>query len=107
MLVHANEETFEAEVIKFDGIAVVDFWASWCGPCKMLGPIFEEISNDYADNPKIKFVKVNTDENMELSFKYKIRGIPCIKVFKNGEEIETSVGLVPKEVLDDLVKKYL
>lgn len=107
MLIHANEETFEAEVIKFDGIAVVDFWAPWCGPCKMLGPIFEEISNDYADNPKIKFVKVNTDENLELSFKYKIRGIPCIKVFKNGEEIETSVGLVPKEVLDDLVKKYL
>ena len=107
MLIHANEETFEAEVIKFDGIAVVDFWAPWCGPCKMLGPIFEEISNDYVDNPKIKFVKVNTDENLELSFKYKIRGIPCIKVFKNGEEIETSVGLVPKEVLDDLVKKYL
>jgi len=107
MLIHANEETFEAEVLKFEGIAVVDFWAQWCGPCKMLGPIFEELSNDYADNPKIKFVKVDTDENMELSFKYRIRGIPCIKVFKNGEEIETSVGLVPKEELEDLVKKYL
>lgn len=107
MLIHANEETFEAEVIRFDGIAVVDFWAQWCGPCKMLGPIFEELSNDYADNPKIKFVKVDTDENMELSFKYKIRGIPCIKIFKNGEEIETSVGLVPKEELEELVKKYL
>ena len=107
MLIHANEETFEAEVIKFDGTAIVDFWAPWCGPCKMLGPIFEELSYDYAGNTKIKFVKVNTDENMELSFKYKIRGIPCVKVFRNGEEIETSVGLVPKEVLDDLVKKHL
>ena len=107
MLIHANEETFEAEVIRFDGIAVVDFWAQWCGPCKMLGPIFEELSNEYADNPRIKFVKVDTDENMELSFKYRIRGIPCIKIFKNGEEIETSVGLVPKDELEDLVKKYL
>ena len=107
MLIHANEETFEAEVIRFDGIAVVDFWAQWCGPCKMLGPIFEELSNEYADNPGIKFVKVDTDENMELSFKYRIRGIPCIKIFKNGEEIETSVGLVPKDELEDLVKKYL
>jgi len=107
MLIHANEETFEAEVIKFDGIAVVDFWAQWCGPCKMLGPIFEELSNDYEGNPRIKFVKVDTDENMELSFKYRIRGIPCIKIFKNGEEIETSVGLIPKDELEDLVKKYL
>ena len=105
MLVHANEKTFDAEVIRFDGIAIVDFWAQWCGPCKMLGPIFEELSNDYADNPKIKFVKVDTDENMELSFKYKIRGIPCIKVFKNGEEIETSIGLVPKEELAALIGK--
>ncbi len=107
MLVHANEKTFDAEVIRFEGIAIVDFWAQWCGPCKMLGPIFEELSNDYADNPKIKFVKVDTDENMELSFKYKIRGIPCIKVFKNGEEIETSIGLVPKEELAALIGKYI
>jgi thioredoxin 1 len=73
----------------------------------MLGPIFEELSDDYEGDPRVKFVKVNTDENMELSFKYKIRGIPCVKVFKNGEEVETSVGLVPKDVLEDLLKKYL
>ena len=107
MLIHANEETFKAQVIDFKGVAIVDFWASWCGPCKMLGPIFEELSDDYEGDPRVKFVKVNTDENMELSFKYKIRGIPCVKVFKNGEEVETSVGLVPKDVLEDLLKKYL
>lgn len=107
MLIHANEETFQAEVVDFEGIAVVDFWAPWCGPCKMLGPIFEELSKDYEGNPKVKFVKVNTDENMELSFKYKIRGIPCVKVFRNGEEIDGQIGFVPKEVLENLVAKYI
>ena len=107
MIIHANEETFQAEVIDFKGVAIVDFWAKWCGPCRALGPIFEEVSNEYADNANVKFVKVDTDENMELSFKYKILGIPCIKVFKNGEVVETSVGLVPKEELEDLVKRNL
>lgn len=107
MLIHATNENFDAEVTNFDGIAVVDFWAPWCGPCKMLAPVFEELAEDFAGRADVKFVKVNTEACFELAAQYRIRAIPCIKVFKGGEEIDGQIGFVPKEVLTDLVSKYL
>ena len=76
---------------------LVDFWAEWCGPCKMLGPILEEISKDLKD--KLQVVKVNLDENQDLAMKYSIRSIPTLLLFKEGELIDTKVGLLPKSDL--------
>jgi thioredoxin 1 len=76
---------------------LVDFWAEWCGPCKMLGPILEEISVDLKD--KLQVVKVNLDENQDLAMKYSIRSIPTLLLFKGGELIDTKVGLLPKSDL--------
>ena len=76
---------------------LVDFWAEWCGPCKMLGPILEEISVDLKD--KLQVVKVNLDENQDLAMKYSIRSIPTLLLFKGGELVDTKVGLLPKSDL--------
>ena len=102
-----NLENFENEVKKFEGLVIVDFWAPWCGPCRIIGPIFEELAQEYADNDKIKFAKLNTDENPGLAQQFGIRGIPTMKFIKNGEIVGEQVGAVPKEILEDLIKKYL
>ena len=107
MLVHANEGNFKTEVLDFKGLAVVDFWAPWCGPCKMLGPIIEELAEDFAANPKVKFVKVNTDQNQELAMNFRIRAIPTVKFIKSGEEIETMIGFSQKSELADVISKFL
>ncbi|HSR09955.1 MAG TPA: thioredoxin, partial [Thermodesulfobacteriota bacterium] len=83
----------------------VDFWASWCGPCRMIGPVFEELSGQYAG--KVKFVKVNVDENPKTPATYGVRGIPTLIMFKEGKIVEQVVGAVPKAQLESLVKKVL
>lgn len=100
-------KTFKSEVEDFDGIVVADFWAPWCGPCRMLGPILEDLSNDFSDNKGVKFVKINTDENRELAMQFQIRGIPAVKVFKNGKVIDEFVGAAPKEVFNNMLKKHI
>tara|TARA_B100000287_G_scaffold391589_1_gene403329 strand:+ start:805 stop:1128 length:324 start_codon:yes stop_codon:yes gene_type:complete len=92
-----NLDNFDNEVSSSNIPVLVDFWAEWCGPCKMLGPILEEISKDLKD--KIQVVKVNLDENQDLAMKYSIRSIPTLLLFKKGELVDTKVGLLPKSDL--------
>lgn len=100
-----TDSNFIEEVENYDGIAVVDFWASWCGPCKMIAPIFEELDSELGD--KIKFGKVNVDENPATSNKFKIASIPTLLVFKNGNIVDTLVGFRPKQELKAVIEKYI
>jgi len=90
-------DNFDNEISSSNIPVLVDFWAEWCGPCKMLGPILEEISKDLKN--KIQIVKVNLDENQDLAMKYSIRSIPTLLLFKDGQLIDTKVGLLPKSDL--------
>ena len=97
-----TEENFENEVLNSDKPVLVDFWAQWCGPCRMLGPIIEEIANDYEG--KVKVGKVNVDEQPNLASKYGIASIPTVIVFKNGKPEKTLVGLRSKNEIDNMIK---
>lgn len=86
------------------GVVVVDFFATWCGPCKMLAPVIDELSGEL-DN--VNFVKVDIDQSMDLAQKFKIVSVPTLKVFKNGEEVDTLMGFMPKEVLKSKVEAHI
>lgn len=90
-------DTWDKEVLKSPNVVMVDFWASWCSPCKMVAPTVAELAIEYEG--KAKFVKVNTDENQDLATRYKIRGIPTLMFFKNGEMVDQIIGAVPKKQL--------
>lgn len=92
-----TDQTFEEKVLKADTPVMVDFWAPWCGPCRMVAPIVDELSEEY--DGKVTFVKLNTDENPEVSAKYQIRSIPTLLVFKGGEPVGQIVGFQPKNSL--------
>ena len=96
-IVYLSDDTFEAEVVNAEGPVLVDYWADWCGPCKMIAPILDEISEEYKD--KIKIAKLNIDENPATPPKYGIRGIPTLILFKNGNTEATKVGAVSKSQL--------
>ena len=95
-----TNENFDDEVLKSDKPVLADFWAEWCGPCKMLSPVVDEIASERDD---IKVVKVNVDDNQELAMKFKTMSIPTLIVFKNGEEVNRSVGVIPKSQILDLI----
>ncbi|MGE5472652.1 MAG: thioredoxin [Ignavibacteriales bacterium] len=99
------KDNFESEVYKSEVPVLVDFWAPWCGPCRMLGPIIDELAEDFEG--KAKVAKVNVDEQKDLALKFQIMSIPAIIVFKNGEMIEKMVGLRNKEALETTLNKYL
>ncbi|MBF0470608.1 MAG: thioredoxin TrxA [Gammaproteobacteria bacterium] len=96
-IIYANDDTFDEEVLKTEGYILVDYWADWCGPCKMIAPILDEIAEEY--DGKIKIVKLNIDENPNTPPKYGIRGIPTLMIFKDGEIEATKVGAVSKSQL--------
>jgi len=104
-LVHLDDKNFEAEVMKSRTPVIVDFWASWCGPCRMLEPIFEETSEDYMG--KLKFAKLSTEEQPQLSEKYDVMSIPTMIIFKDGREAGRIVGAMPKEHLKKEIDKIL
>ena len=101
MVKEINQADFEKEILESAAPALVDFWAPWCGPCRMLAPILEEVS---AELPDVKFAKINTDENTELAARYDIAGIPCLILFKGGQEITRFVGVQQRNVLIDKIK---
>ncbi|MFZ4756715.1 MAG: thioredoxin TrxA [Burkholderiaceae bacterium] len=96
-ITHTSDANFDADVLKADSLVLVDYWAEWCGPCKMIAPLLDEVAKDY--DGKVRVVKVNVDENQEITAKYGIRGIPTLKLFKNGEEVATKVGALSKSQL--------
>jgi thioredoxin 1 len=97
--------SFKADVIDSDKPVLVDFWAEWCGPCKMIGPALEEISEELAD--KVTIAKINIDENPEAPGQYGVRGIPTMILFKNGEAAATKVGAAPKSALKGWIESVL
>lgn len=101
-MLEITKENFESEVIKSDLPVLVDFWATWCGPCRMIAPAVESVSTEYAD--KIKVGKVNVDEQMEIAVKYNIEVIPTLLLFKDGQVVNKSVGLLTKE---EIVKNFI
>lgn len=104
MALEITDATFE-EVLKSDKLVVVDFWAEWCGPCRMVGPIVEELAVDYAD--KVVIGKVDVDNNDEITSKFGIRNIPTILFFKNGEIVDKQVGAAQKSALVEKIDKQL
>lgn len=100
--IQLNEQNFEQEVSRADLPVLVDFWASWCGPCRMLAPVIAEIAEEYAG--KVKVGKVNVDEQPNLANRYGIASIPTVMLFKNGEVVNTSLGYRPKNELETMLK---
>jgi len=100
-IVHVTDDSFEQEVLKSAGPVLVDYWAEWCGPCKMIAPVLEEISKEYTG--KLKIAKLNIDENPATPPKYGIRGIPTLMLFKNGHVEATKVGAVSKSQLSAFI----
>ncbi|HEY5576488.1 MAG TPA: thioredoxin [Clostridiaceae bacterium] len=100
-----NDSNFGQEISKGDKPVIVDFWAAWCGPCKMLSPVIDEIAGEYGD--KAVFYKLNVDENPVTSMKFNVSSIPTVIVFKNGKVAETLVGFRPKQAFKTAIDKYL
>jgi thioredoxin 1 len=102
---HVTDDTFESEVLKSEQPVLVDYWAEWCGPCKMIAPILDEIGKDYAG--KLKIAKVNIDDNQATPAKFGIRGIPTLMIFKNGNVEATKVGALSKSQLAAFIDSTL
>jgi thioredoxin 1 len=100
-----TDENFNAEIMNSDIPAVVDFWAEWCGPCRMVSPVVEELANDYKG--KIKVAKMDVDKNRETPTRFGIRNIPTLIFFKGGEVTQTIVGVQPKSQIEEEIKKLL
>ena len=95
-----TKDNFKSEVLDYSGTVLIDFWADWCGPCRMLSPVIDEVA---AENPAIKVGKVNVDAEQELAAQFGIMSIPTLLVFKNGQKSGESVGLIPKEQVEKLI----
>jgi thioredoxin 1 len=105
LLSAATDSNFESEVLKSDKPVLVDFWAPWCGPCKAIGPVIEEIAAQFKDS--LKVMKLNVDDNQKTAVNYAVRSIPTIILFRGGNVLDTITGLVPKQRIEAVVKKAL
>lgn len=104
LIVNSSDANFEQDVLKADTPVLVDFWAAWCGPCKAIAPVLEELADDYKD--KVKVVKIDVDDNPEIASQFGIRSIPTIMIFKEGEKVDMAMGLQPKDQLVALIDKH-
>ena len=102
---HISDSSFDQDVLNSDTPVLVDFWAEWCGPCKMIAPILDEVSRDY--DGRLQIAKVNVDENQALPAKFGVRGIPTLILFKNGAQVATKVGAVSKSQLTLFIDSHL
>ncbi|BAC08363.1 thioredoxin [Thermosynechococcus vestitus] len=100
-----TDATFEEEVLNSDIPVLVDFWAPWCGPCRMVAPVVDEIANEYQG--RVKVVKVNTDENSKVATDFGIRSIPTLMIFKGGQKVDILVGAVPKTKIEATLAQFL
>ena len=98
-----SEATFSSDVLSSDKPVLVDFWAPWCGPCKMLAPVVEKVASAHAG---VKFVKINTDDNPSLAGQYQVAGIPCLILFKGGQAVDRIVGFVPEQKITSMLAKH-
>ena len=96
-------ENFQSQVIESDKVVLVDFWAEWCGPCKILSPVIDELANDYASD-QVDIGKVNVDDNQEIAKNYGIRSIPCLLFFKNGKVEKQIVGAIDKQEISTIIE---
>lgn len=104
-MVEVTDANFQNEVLKSDKPVLLDFWAEWCGPCKMIAPVVEELAKEY--DGKLKVGKVDVDSNQQTSMQYGIRSIPTLLIFKGGKVVDQLIGAVPKKMLAEKVAKYL
>lgn len=100
-----SDAEFESEVLKSDKPVLIDFWAEWCGPCRMLGPVIDEIATEMAD--KVKVVKMNIDDNPSTPSELGVRGIPALMLFKDGKQIGTEVGNKPKNTIEEWINSLI
>ena len=100
-IINLTAENYEQEVAKSDKKVLIDFWAAWCGPCRMLSPIIDEIAEEH---PEIKVCKINIDDEAELAIRHGVMSVPTLMIFKNGEIAQTAVGVRPKDEILDLLK---
>ena len=105
MAAEVTDSTFSSEVLKSNEPVLVDLWAPWCGPCRMVGPVVEELAREYAG--RFRFVKINTDENAETASAYGITSIPTLAVFRSGKPVDGIIGAAPKQMLRDIIEKQL